>query len=372
MNHPHETAPQGKQGPPFLHTSSPPHTDNRMKAIAKLKPEPGAMALIDVERPTRQPGEVLIRISAGGICGTDVAIWKWYEAVVGQYAPSFPLIVGHEFAGTIEASDNPRLALGAVVTVNPQIACGRCHYCGLGRPTLCDNRRLMGGRINGGWTEYVCVPEQNVHPLPAGTDSAVAPLLEPLSVATHAVIERVPVRSGDTVLVIGAGPIGLLCAILAVAAGAKHVIVTGVAADHSRLQLARDIGAIPVNIDEQDPLQVLRGVQADGADIVYETSGVGATLDQAITLARRGGSVGLIGLCHGPSTIRSTPIVLKEIALIGSRGYNETTWSIMLNALPKVESQVLKLVTHQLPYSEFERALTMVQNREGSKIILRP
>ncbi|MFZ2295742.1 MAG: alcohol dehydrogenase catalytic domain-containing protein [Polaromonas sp.] len=345
-----------------------------MKAIAKLKPEPGAMALIDVDKPVRKTGEVLIRISAGGICGTDVAIWKWYEAVVGQYAPSFPLIVGHEFAGTVLEVDSTstRVKLGATVAVNPQIACGHCHYCGLGRPTLCDNRRLMGGRINGGWTEFVSVPEWNVHPLPHGIDSAVAPLLEPLSVATHAVIERVPVRSGDVVVVIGAGPIGILCAILAVAAGASKVMVTGVAADKTRLLLAKEIGAIPVNIDEEDPMSALRKLQADGADIVYETSGVAATLNQAIDMTRKGGSVGLIGLCHGPSTFRSTPIVLKELALIGSRGYNEATWTVMMNVLPNVASDVLRLITHQVEFRDFERALKMVESREGSKIVLRP
>ncbi len=343
-----------------------------MQAIAKLRPEPGAMALIDVPMPVRQPGEVLIRIAAGGICGTDVAIWKWYEAVVGQYAPAFPLIVGHEFAGTVVASDSPRAPQGAVVAVNPQIACGHCRYCGMGRPTLCDDRRLMGGRINGGWTEYVSVPAWNVFALPEGMDAAVAPLLEPLSVATHAVLERVPVRSGDVVVVIGAGPIGILCAILAFAAGAREVLVTGVSADESRLRLARDLGAVTVNIDEQDPMTVLRGLQADGADIVYETSGVVVTLEQAIAMARRGGSVGLIGLCQGASTLRSTPIVLKEIALIGSRGYNETTWALCMTVLPRVAKDVLRLVTHQVEYRDFERALQLVEKREGSKIVLRP
>lgn len=343
-----------------------------MQAIAKLRPEPGAMALIDMPMSVRQPGEVLIRITAGGICGTDVAIWKWYEAVVGQYAPTFPLIVGHEFAGTVVESDSPRAPQGAVVAVNPQIACGHCRYCGMGRPTLCDDRRLMGGHINGGWTEYVSVPAWNVFALPAGMDAAVAPLLEPLSVATHAVLERVPVRSGDVVVVIGAGPIGILCAILAFAAGAREVLVTGVSADESRLRLARDLGAVTVNVDEQDPMTVLRGLQADGADIVYETSGVAVTLEQAIAMARRGGSVGLIGLCQGASTFRSTPIVLKEIALIGSRGYNETTWALCMTVLPRVAKDVLRLVTHQIEYRDFERALQLVEKREGSKIVLRP
>lgn len=330
------------------------------------------MALIDVDKPVRRAGEVLIRISAGGICGTDVAIWKWHQAVVGQYAPNFPLIVGHEFAGTVVDSDSARVLPGAVVAVNPQIACGHCRYCGLGRPTLCDDRRLMGGRINGGWTEYVSVPEWNVYPLPEGVDSAVAPLLEPLSVATHAVFERVPVRAGDVVAVIGAGPIGILCAVLALAAGARHVMITGVSEDVGRLKVASQIGAVPVNIDVQDPMTMLQALQTDGADIVYETSGMASTLEQVIGMTRKGGSVGLIGLCHSASTVRSTPVVIKELALIGSRGYNETTWSLMMNVLPRVEGDILKLITHQIAFNNFDQALEMVARREGIKIVLRP
>lgn len=343
-----------------------------MKAVAKLRPEPEAMALIDMPQPVRKPGEVLIKISAGGICGTDVAIWKWHEAVVGQYAPQFPLIVGHEFAGTVLASDSPRVQPGAVVAVNPQIACGHCRYCGLGRPTLCNDRRLMGGRIHGGWTEFVSVPEWNLHPLPQGVDSAVAPLLEPLSVATHAVLERVPVRVGDVVVVIGSGPIGILCAILAMSAGARHVMITGVAEDAGRLEIARQIGAIPINFDAQDPMKMLQALQTDGADIVYETSGVASTLEQSVGMARKGGSIGLIGLCHAASTFKSTPVVLKELALIGSRGYNETTWALMMNLLPRVEHNVLRLITHQMRFEDFGQALEMVARREGIKIVLRP
>jgi 2-desacetyl-2-hydroxyethyl bacteriochlorophyllide A dehydrogenase len=343
-----------------------------MKAIAKLRPEPGAMALIDVDRPIRRDGDVMIRIEAGGICGTDVAIWRWYEAVVGQYRPSFPLIVGHEFAGTVIESTGSRVREGDVVAVNPQIACGHCRYCGLGRPTLCDDRRLMGGRIDGGWTEFISVPEWNAHPLPAGVDCTVAPLLEPLSVAVHAVIERVPVRSGEVVAVIGAGPIGILCAILAIAAGASRVMVTGVSADHARLRLAESIGAVTVDVEADDPMATVRRFQADGADVVYETSGVASTLDQAVTMTRRGGRIGLIGLCHESATFRSTPVVLKELSLIGSRGYNETTWSIMMSVLPAIARNVQSLITHEVAFEDFESALRMVQAREGSKIILRP
>lgn len=343
-----------------------------MKAIAKLRPEPGAMSLIDLAPPIQQKGEVLVKVLAGGICGTDVAIWKWHGAVVGQYAPQFPLVVGHEFSGEVISGGTGRVTIGDVVAVNPQIACGICHYCGLGRPTLCEDRKLMGGRINGGWTEYVSVPEQNLYALPAGVDSGVSPLLEPLSVATHAVLERVPVRSGDVVAVIGAGPIGILCAILAIQAGASKVLITGMAADAQRLALAKSLGAIPVNIEQEDAVQCVKKLHRDGADIVYETSGSSVALEQAIGMTRRSGAVGLIGLCHAPSQILSTPIVLRELALIGSRGYNETTWALMMRTLPMVVNSVKRLITHEISFNDFEKALELVQAKVGSKIILRP
>lgn len=344
-----------------------------MRAIVKLAPRHGAMSVIEKPDPERAEGDVLIRIGAGGICGTDVAIWKWHEAVVGQYAPAFPVVVGHEFSGTVEeAPAGSTLNRGDVVAVNPQLACGKCRYCGLGRPTLCDDRRLMGGHIDGGWTEMVSVPERQVYRLPDGIDTGVAPLLEPMAVAVHAVFERVPVRAGDVVAVIGAGPIGLLTGILALHAGASDVLITGVADDRSRLALARSLGMIAVDVGETDPIAALKKVSPSGADVVYETSGNAKVVEQSLALAGKAGRVGLIGLCHGPATFVTTPAVLKELELIGSRRYNDPTWRLVMRLLPSVAPTIMKLVTHELPFEEFERALGLVERREGVKIILRP
>ncbi|RST83915.1 hypothetical protein EJC49_21905 [Aquibium carbonis] len=344
-----------------------------MRAIAKLAPRHGAMSIVEKPEPVRADGDVLVRIGAGGICGTDVAIWKWHEAVVGQYAPSFPVVVGHEFSGTVEQAPlGSALKRGDVVAINPQLACGRCRYCGLGRPTLCDDRRLMGGHIDGGWTEMVSVPEKQVYRLPGGLDTAVAPLLEPMAVAVHAVFERVPVRGGDVVAVIGAGPIGLLTGILALHAGASDVLITGVAADRARLALARSLGMITVDVGETDPVLALRRIAPAGADVVYETSGNATVLEQTLALAAKAGRVGLIGLCHGPASFVTTPAVLKELELIGSRGYNDPTWRLVMRLLPAVAPTIMKLVTHELAFEDFEQALGLVERREGVKIILRP
>lgn len=344
-----------------------------MKAVAKLRAADGAMELIDAPTPEPGPGEVLVRIEAAGICGTDVAIRHWFENVVGQYAPNFPLIVGHEFGGrVVGGSRDARFSEGTLVAINPQIACGRCEYCNLGRPTLCVNRRLMGGKVDGGWAEYVSVPERNLYALPVGTHPAISALAEPLSVATHAVCERVTPQPGDVVVVIGAGPIGLLCVVLALAAGASKVFVTGIGADRARLELARKLGGIPIDVEASDPLAIVREAQEDGADIVYETSGSHAVMTQAISLARRTGRIGLIGLCHCESHVLTTPLVLRELTMIGSRGYNDTTWSVMMRVLPKIEPQVLALVSHTLPLERYDEALDLVERKEANKIILLP
>ena len=149
-------------------------------------------------------------------------------------------------------------------------------------------------------------------------------------------------------------------------------MITGVGEDAGRLEIARQIGAVAVNIDAEDPFKRLQALQVDGADIVYETSGVASTLEQAVGMTRKGGSVGLIGLCHAASTVKSTPVVIKELALIGSRGYNETTWTLMMNVLPRVERDVLRLITHRVGFEDFDQALEMVARREGIKIVLHP
>ncbi|WP_182086311.1 alcohol dehydrogenase catalytic domain-containing protein [Aureimonas sp. ME7] len=343
-----------------------------MRAVLKTQPCDRAFEIAEVREPDRGPGEVLVEIEAAGICGTDVAIRHWRTAVVGQYAPRFPLIVGHEFGGRILDPGGSSLARGTLVAVNPQIACGACRFCDLGRPTLCVDRRLMGGRIDGGWTERVSVPQKNLFAFPCGTDPALASLAEPMSVAAHAVCERAPTQAGDVVVVIGAGPIGLLCAIFALNAGASKVFVTGLDADEARLRLAEELGAVPLNVERADPSREVTAAQWDGADVVYETSGSPAVVSQALALARRGGRVGVVGLCHGESRVATTPLVLRELEVIGSRGYNDTTWATLMRIVPRVADSALRLISHRLPLEAVEDAIALVESRRANKVLLSP
>ncbi|MHA6693459.1 zinc-dependent alcohol dehydrogenase [Homoserinimonas sp. A520] len=344
-----------------------------MRAVVKTAPVDGALELVELDRPVPKPGEALLAVTATGICGTDVAIWRWKEAVVGQYGARFPLVPGHEMGGRVVESTSGAFSVGTVVGVNPQISCRVCQFCAEGRPTLCVDRVFLGGGVDGGWAEYVCVPETNLYALPDGVDADVATLMEPLAVAAHAVLERAKPEPGDTVVVIGAGPIGLATLILALDAGAGEVFVTGIGADTARLALAAELGGIPINVDEQDPLAVVRNSQADGADIVYETSGSPLVFGQALSLSRRGGRIALIGLASVPSEAVMTPIVLRELTVLGSRGYNETTWNRLQRVLPRVQQRALMLVSHRMPLSEFGTALDMLAGGHGAnKILLVP
>ena len=344
-----------------------------MKAIAKVAAERGAIEMIDVPLPTRTAGEAIVRITGAGICGTDVSIWLWRPAIAQAYAPRFPVIVGHEFSGVVEECDpNDRVARGDLVVVNPQLACGECYYCALGEQTQCDRRRLMGGHVSGGWVEYVAAPVRNLIRIPPHVNPDVVPLVEPLSVAVHAVCQRVVPRQGDVVVVMGAGPIGLMNAILARAAGASRVIVSGLAQDAGRLRLAGDLGMMPVNVGEHALLEVVQRLSPRGADIVYECTGSPDGMAEAARIVRKAGRVALIGLPGTPSTIETTPLVMRQIELIGTRAYNDSTWPLTIGLLDRITDDVLKLVTHELPLSDYARALDLVYSGQATKVVLRP
>lgn len=344
-----------------------------MKAIAKVAAERGAIQMIDLPLPSRARGEAIVRITGAGICGTDVSIWLWRPAIAKAYAPSFPVVVGHEFSGIVEDCDvNDRVTAGDLVVVNPQLACGECFYCALGEQTQCDHRRLMGGHVNGGWVEYVAVPLRNLIKVPAHVNPAVVPLIEPLSVAVHSVCQRVIPRQGDVVAVMGAGPIGLMNAILAKAAGASTVLVSGLAQDAARLQLAGDLGMVTVNVGTEDLMEAVQRFAARGADVVYECTGSPNGLAEAARIVRKAGRVAMLGLPGTPSTIETTPLVMRQVELIGTRAYNDSTWPLTIRLLDRIADDALKLITHDLPLREYARALELVERGEATKVILRP
>ncbi len=345
-----------------------------MRAVAKLEGKPGAIAEVEAEAPVAGPGEVLIRVAAGGICGTDVHIYDWPEYIAKEYAPTFPVIMGHEFAGTVvETGEGAgEFAPGQAVAVNPHLYCGTCAFCTSGRSVLCDDRPIIGCNRNGGWAELASVPAANVHPLPEGVEPEIGALTEPLTVAVHTVLERVPTRPGDTVLITGPGPVGLLTLLVARQAGARHVAVAGTASDRSRLQLAEELGAIPIDVERQDPAAAVRAIAPAGADVAYETSGSPAALSSAIAAVRKGGRVALVGFADDPSPVDTLHMIVTEKELLGVRAYDRNTWLKSVPLLSVLAPDLRKLISHTLPFSEIERAIQMIRNRECMKVLLKP
>jgi L-iditol 2-dehydrogenase len=241
------------------------------------------------------PGEVLVRVRAVGVCGSDIH-W-YYDGRIGRKILTYPQILGHEAAGeVVAAGPGAGFETGCRVAIEPAVTCGACEPCRSGRQNLCRNGSFMGSTPTPGlFREYALVPAANLIRVPEALDWDAATVIEPLAVILH-VLDMAPVRIGDTVAVSGAGPIGLLIIAAARAAGAGRIF----AADLSpaRVELARRMGAdVAVNAREASLAEaVLDQTRGRGADTVYEAAGDNASINQALRAAGIGGTVALIGL----------------------------------------------------------------------------
>lgn len=288
-----------------------------MKAL--LLSEYGRLETVDVPMPRPGPEEVLIRVAACGICGSDV---HGYDGSSGRRIP--PLIMGHEAAGTVAAL-GPGVtgaSEGQPVTFDSTIYCGECEYCRSGAMNLCERRQVLGVatpeyRREGAFAQYVVVPQRVIHKLPESVPLAEAAMIEPLAVAVHAV-SLSNLRKDDTALVIGAGMIGLLVLQALRQAGCSQVFVSDI--DDSRLQMAKDLGAAAtINAKSSDAVaEVKRLTSGTGVDVALEAVGSTPTVKTAIEAVRKGGTVTLIGNIAPTVEIPLQAVVSRQIRLQGS------------------------------------------------------
>ena len=276
-----------------------------MKAAMLL--EAGSILIGEARKPEPRAGEVLLKVSMAGICGSDNALYH------GKYDVSLPVIPGHEMIGHVAAlgSGVTNLEVGQRVTVQPNFSCGECSLCMSGHGNICPEKIRLGIDCHGVFADYVTVPAAYTWPLPDDISDDDAVLAEPLAVAVHA-LRRGPCQKGDRVLVLGAGLIGLLTLQLAVQAGAE---VTACDLEDGRLELARQLGAT----------QVIRPGEYTGAgfDVVYETSGAAPGLTQAVQLAAPAAKIVVLGLPSKNSEIPAAMIVRKELDIVGSMIYTD-------------------------------------------------
>lgn len=277
----------------------------------------GRLELRDVPVPVPGPGELLIHVEAAGICGTDRHIFK------GEYSASNPVTLGHEFCGIVErlGADVSGFALGDRVTIDPNIACGRCSACREGRVNLCFHLQAIGLQRDGGFAEYAVVPQRQAFLLPQNLDPLHGAFCEPLACCIHGV-DVAGLKAGSSVVVLGGGVIGMLVVQLARLAGATRVVL--VTRQAAKRELAERLGATaavdPSASEAREAVVGTDGVLPGGADVVFECAGVSETVEQAPSLAKKGGTVVILGVLAPDVRVSLNPfdLLARELTIRGS------------------------------------------------------
>ena len=338
-----------------------------MKALVKTQPGPG-LDLIEVPIPTVGAGDVLVKVIATGICGTDLHIDSWDEWAQKTLQP--PVTVGHEFCGRIVeiGSSVSDVAVGDLVSGECHLVCGRCRNCLAGRRHLCIHTRSVGVHLNGAFAEYVALPSGNawVHRDPI--DPEVAAIFDPFGNAVHTAL-AFPML-GEDVLVTGAGPIGIMAAMVSKHAGARHVVITDRSAE--RLALASKLGVSrAVNIERENMADAQRELNMrEGFDVGLEMSGNPAALRDMITQMTHGGRIAVLGLPSAEISVDVAAIVLKMLTIKGIYGREMfETWYEM-SVLLESGLDISGVITDRFHYSQYELAFAVARSCSGGKVIM--
>jgi threonine 3-dehydrogenase len=341
-----------------------------MRALAKTRPEPG-LEIIDAPVPTPGPGEVQLRVEAASVCGTDRHIFLWDRWAAENFP--LPFILGHELAGRVAATGSgvTRVREGDLVGVESHLFDGTCTQCQAGAPHLCRNLRVIGAHVDGGFADFVVIPEANAVES-NGLDPAVVALQEPMGNAVHAAFVE-PI-AGRTVAVTGCGPIGLCAVGIAKAAGASWVVATDT--EPYRLELATRMGADLV-LDGREPdtvERVLAATGGDGVEVVLEMSGSAAALDQALRFVTRGGRLSLLGIFGEPVAVDLSNLVIEKGVRIhgvfGRRIYD--TWDKTQELLRSGALDVAPILTHRFDLADWEQGFDLLGSRHAGKVVLLP
>jgi 2-desacetyl-2-hydroxyethyl bacteriochlorophyllide A dehydrogenase len=323
---------------------------------AALLIEPRKLIITDTQTPAPGPGEVLIRVSLGGICGSDHTLYH------GRFGVPMPVIPGHEAIGRIEEIGDgvSDLRVGQRVTIQPNFSCGSCALCRAGHKNICPSKVRLGVDTNGVFAELVKAPADYVWPVPAGLEDDVAVFTEPVAVIVHAMKTQAP-QDGDRTLIFGAGIMGLLSLQLAAAKGAE---VTACDIVESRLEMAQKLGASRV-IGTKEPVESFYGA----FDLIYETSGAPGALDQVIRLAAPLGKIVILSLPGKDHPVPTDLIVRKELQIMGSLIYtNEFPESMDILKSGKIKTDLLN--TGKLTLNELDNALREFTSPERLKMLI--
>ncbi|MBN2860785.1 MAG: zinc-dependent alcohol dehydrogenase family protein [Sphaerochaetaceae bacterium] len=317
-----------------------------MKALVIEKKD--TAHVVDLPIPEPGEGEVRIRVAMCGICGTDVHIFR------GDYLGSYPIVPGHEFSGAIDkvGAGVNRFKVGDKVAVEPNISCNNCTSCFNNRQNFCENWEGVGVTMPGGFAEYVCVPEKAVFAL-EGVSLESGAFMEPLSCVLHGV-KKANLHSGDKVLIMGAGPIGILLLKTVLAKGAGEV--TQLDKNESRLALAQESGAAKTVKDIKD-------LEYGSYDMVIDATGVPFLLEASLSIVRKGGTLLWFAVPHKDATVTLSPFEIFEKGLTIMGTFTSVRNSLeAVSLLANRRIVVEDLISHRLPLEDFEKGVNLIEN----------
>jgi L-iditol 2-dehydrogenase len=344
-----------------------------MKAVVKYADFDGASEMRDVPVPEPGPTDALVEVAYVGVCGTDPHMH--HNQV--RFDFNFPFILGHEFAGTIVeiGSAVEGWKVGDRVTSETHAEfCGVCMLCRKGMYQCCRKRKGFGFHVNGAFTKYVRVPQRVLHRVPDSVSLKVASLTEPLCVGYQAVVANSKVDPGDVVVVIGPGPIGLLCAKMASLAGASTILMVGTQGDESRLKLSLECGAtVTTKASREEVLKQIMSLSGGyGADLIVDTAGFSPTLKLSIDAVRPGGQITKLGWGPEPVGFSLDPLIAKAAVLRGSFSHTWPVWETCLKLMETGQVDMEKLISHVLPLDQWEESFRLIDSKEGVKVVLTP
>jgi L-iditol 2-dehydrogenase len=340
-----------------------------MWAVVKTKPGIGNVEYARVPEPACGPGQVKIEVSFTGICGTDIHVFH------DRFRNYPPVILGHEFTGVVAETGAGvtcvRPGERVVVLPSSAVVCGSCEYCRQGYYMFCPQRRGMGHGINGSMTRYAVVRADMVYPLPEEVSMEEGALTEPFAAAVQAVEELTHVDVGDTVLLTGPGPIGLLCLLLLARHGCR-VIVTGMSSDCARLALAQTLGASLTLHGSPEEIEqtALRETCGRGVDVAFECSGSPQAAGTCLRSLRKLGRYVQVGIMGQDISLPFDLVLYKQIQLFGSVGHSLKTWERVMRILRQREISLLPLISHKLPLQEWRHAFDLSEKKQSCKVLL--
>jgi threonine 3-dehydrogenase len=343
-----------------------------MKALIKERPEPG-LSLVDLPVPQiKNPDDVLFKIEYCAICVGETKVYDWNEWAANDKTLALPTVLGHEASGVVVEVGPAVTSVkpGDRIVNDPMIFCGFCRQCKEGFTNVCENREIYGKR-RGAFAEYAVLPERVINPLNPKLSFEEGAVLENLGIAVHS-MEVAPHDPGDTAVVIGAGPIGILAAQALVAAGCNTVITDLMDA---RLDFARRYsGATVLDIKKDDAVKaVMDMTHGRGADFVIEMGANQAALDAAFGMTRIRGTVVTIGTFNNPVTFNPFfKMTRREVALQSVIGRNGETWRRMNQLIDAGKVDLKPLITHCLPIEEYALGFDLVKHHDCQKVLLRP